>query len=185
MLIGRERLAAACLVLLALGRPAGAQEVVANSFDQLRLVARLGEKMTITNADGAQVTGKLAALSPTSLTLLVGKSRRDLVEGDVEAITGYGHANLARGAKWGLGIGAGFGVLSGLAITGPCHGCGEFIASFTIIYAGLGAGIGVGMAAITPTRPMIYSAPVVERRRLAVSPIATRTRQGAAVSWTF
>jgi hypothetical protein len=178
-----------CLVLaILLLAPAAARAqdaLVARSFDQLRLAARLGDTITVTEASGETLTGKLAALSPSELTLLVGKSERDLAEADVRAITRNSHANLARGARWGFAIGGGLGLLAGLSLSGECRSCDSLIPAFTITYASFGAGFGVGVAAITSTHSVIYSAPGAARRRVGVSPIVAPDRRGAALSLSF
>ena len=181
----KKRLTVACLALLLGASTARAQGVVADSFDQLRLAARLGDTMTVTDASGSTVTGKLAALSSSELTLLVGSSRRDLSERDVSSIKRHAHASLARGAQLGFAIGAGFGLVSSLYWTADCRSCSSLIPAFTITYASFGAGLGVGIAAITPTRPVIYSASRDGRRRVGVSPIAAPGRGGAALSIGF
>jgi hypothetical protein len=147
-------------LLLASASAARAQTVVASSFDQMRLIARLGDTITITDSSGQRVTGRLADLSPSSLELLVDGQRRSLLEGDALTVRRHGHAELGTGAKIGLGIGASLGMLAGLAISNECRGCRGMVPAFALIYGGLGAGIGVGFAALTPTRSVIYdSAP--------------------------
>jgi hypothetical protein len=141
--------------------------------------------MTVVDASGATVTGKLAALSPSDLTLLVGQSQRDFAEKNVNTITLHAHGSLARGARVGFALGAAVGLLSSLYWAAECTGCGSVIPALTATYASLGAGLGVGFAAITPTRPVVYSASGEVRRRFAVSPIATPTRLGAALSLAF
>ena len=183
-LVARGR-TALCLTLVLGASTARAQDVVAGSFDELRLAARLGDTMTVTEASGATVTGKLAALSPSALTLLVRGSRRDLAEGDIQIIARHGHGDLARGARLGFAIGAGFGLVTSLYWSAECARCGSLIPAFTLTYASLGAGLGVGFAAITPTRPVIYSSSGVVRRRVAVSPMAAPGRLGAALSVAF
>ncbi|HEY2907620.1 MAG TPA: hypothetical protein VGJ29_17090 [Vicinamibacterales bacterium] len=185
MTTNRKHLTATCLAFFLGTSAARAQEVVAGSFDQLRLAARLGDTMTVTDASGATMTGKLAALSPSQLTLLVGKSRRDLLEQDVRAIARHGHVSLAQGARWGFAIGGGIGLLSGLSWSSSCSSCGSLAAVFAATYASLGAGLGVGIAAVTPTRPVIYSVNDEVRRRVAVSPIAAPGRRGASLSVAF
>jgi len=185
MTMNRQQLTATCLALFLGTSAARAQEVPAGSFDQLRLAARLGETLTVIDQSGATTTGKLAALTASELTLIVGKSRRDLVQSDVLTITRHGHGDLAKGARWGFAIGAGIGLMAGLYWNSECYGCGSLIPLFTATYASLGAGLGLGAAAITPTRSVIYSAAGDVRRRVAVSPIAAPSRFGAALSIAF
>lgn len=157
--MSRILLAATLAFALALAsvRPAYAQPVSAGSFDQLRMLTRLGDTVTITDASGATTTGTLVSLSPSTLSVLVGQTRHDLAEQDVRRVIGRTHANLARGAKTGFGIGAGLGLLAGLAVAGDCHGgCAAWIPAAAFTYAGFGAGIGVGVAAMITRHPLLY-----------------------------
>jgi hypothetical protein len=137
---------------------APAQDIHATSFDQLRLLSRLGDTITVTDGSGASSTGTLVALSPSTLSLLVGRTRRDLGEQDVRRVVGRTHASLAHGAKLGFGIGAALGTLAGLALANGCSdfSCGALIPSVALTYAGFGAGVGVGIAAMIPRHPVLY-----------------------------
>ena len=73
-----------------------AQEV-ATSFDQLRVLVKPGETVTVTDTLGEQVTGTIVDLSSSSLGLVVGRTRRDLAEAEVKAISQKRHANLGTG----------------------------------------------------------------------------------------
>src|SRR5205809_6319029 len=61
-------------------------------------------------------------------------------------MTASGHGNLATGAKWGLGTGAGLGALLILMNMpqGGCYDCGTYFVGVTSELAGIGAGIGGG-----------------------------------------
>lgn len=148
----------ATLVYLVLTHSAAAraQDIVATSFDQMKMIARLGDDITITDASGRKVTGRLADLSPSSLDLLARGEHHSVAESDVVTISRHGHAKLSTGAKVGLGIGAALGAFAGLSLGSECRGCGVFVPMFAAVYGGLGAGIGVGVAALTPTRSVIY-----------------------------
>ena len=153
-----------CLLLAHAGAALG-QDIVATSFDQMRMIARLGDDITITDVSGHKVTGHLADLSQSSLELLAGGRHRSLAEADVATISRHGHAKLSTGAKWGLGVGAALGTLAGLSLNSECRGCGFFVPMFATIYGGLGAGIGVGIAALTPTQSVIYDSTESTRPR--------------------
>jgi hypothetical protein len=143
-------------VLLAHAGAARAQDIVATSFEQMKMIARLGDDITITDASGHKVTGRLADLSRASLELLADGQHRSLTETDVMTISRHGHAKLSTGAKIGLGIGAALGAFAGMSITSDCRGCGVFVPMLAAVYGGLGAGIGVGIAALTPTQSVIF-----------------------------
>ena len=172
---------ALCLLLLASAAPAHAEDLAATSFDQLRLLARLGDTITVTDASGRQITGRLAALTPAALSLV--GDQRTFTERDITTISRHDHANLSTGAKWGLGVGAGFALLAG-AVYCEYH-CGAGYAVATLVYGGLGAGVGVGISALIPTRRLIFVQSRASAARLVVAPLLSRDRQGLVVSLHF
>jgi hypothetical protein len=101
----------------------------AGSFEQLGVLVRPGERVTVTPATGPPFSGRIANLSPDRLTLLVGKEMRTLQERDVASIRHRRDDSLANGAA-----------------CGRCHiGPGLAMAG---LYGGIGAGIGVGIDAL-------------------------------------
>jgi len=64
---------------------AGAQEL-AGTFDQLRVLIAPGSKITIIDASGQTVKGKVVTLSATALRLSVAGATRELAERDVDQI---------------------------------------------------------------------------------------------------
>src|SRR5438128_606133 len=140
------RVTTLCLLLMAATPMAEAQQV-ASSFEQLRVLVKPGDTVTVAETSGRETTGKIADLSSSSLWLIVAGSRRDLAEREVDTIRQRRHGSLATGAKWGFGIGAGFGLIGGLASGTNCIACsGAFIALATAGYAAMGTGIGVGIS---------------------------------------
>lgn len=132
-----------CLLVFACPWRADAQDIAATSFDQLRLLVRLGDVVTVTDASGHRIKGKLAGLTDTSLSLAGGN--RLFAEDDVEAVSRHDHAHLRTGALWGFGVGAGVGVLFAQALCE--YGCGPgAYSAMALVYGGLGSGIGVGSA---------------------------------------
>jgi hypothetical protein len=137
------------LGLTALQAPIRAQGQ-AGSFDQLSVLVRLGEKVTVTPSTGSPFSGRIASLSADSLTLLVGKEMRTLQQRDVTSIRHRRDDSLANGAAWGLGIGA----VAGFAPCGRCHiGPGLMMGG---IFGGIGAGIGVGIDALIRGNVVVF-----------------------------
>ena len=99
------------LSLIALKPPLLAQGQAA-SFDQLSVLVRPGDKVTVTPTTGAPFSGRIASLSASELTLRVGKELRDLRELDVATVRHRRDDSLANGAAWGLGIGAAAGFVA-------------------------------------------------------------------------
>lgn len=100
---------AAVEVLTQITAPAGVG--VATSFEQLRVLVGPGAKVTVINSTGDQTTGTISALTTSSLSLGVDGRLRDFGERDVATIRQRRSDSLGNGAKWGLGIGAGVGLL--------------------------------------------------------------------------
>jgi hypothetical protein len=179
------RITTICLLLMAAAPKVGAQDVVATSFDQLRMLARLGDTVTVTDTSGHEFKGQLADLSLVSVALT--KNHRTFVENDIRTIRRHDHANLATGAKWGLGVGAGSGFALAYGVCGleRSNSCGGVVLAGALVYGGLGAAVGVGISALIPTRRLIYVQPHSSAGRLTVSPLLTRERRGVSLSFGF
>jgi hypothetical protein len=135
---------------------------VAMSFDQLAVLVRPGNTVTLTDASGSEVYGRIETLSSSALSLAIDGTRRDFLATDVVEIRQRRGDSLANGAKWGFGIGVG---LFALAIAG-CDECrptsaGEYaLTAFAGgLYGALGTGIGVGIDALKRGEPTIYRRP--------------------------
>ena len=174
----RSIAAAFLLGLGALDVPIRAQGGQAGSFDQLGVLVRPGDKITVTSTNGGPISGKIASLSPDQLTLRVGKRLVTLQEKDVSSVRHRRDDSLANGAAWGLGIGA----ATGFATCGRCHiGAGLAMAG---LYGGIGAGVGVGIDALIRGRVEVF-----RRRdstsRVVVTPQLTPSHRGVRVSVQF
>jgi hypothetical protein len=176
-----------CVLVFACPWRAAAQDIAATSFDQLRLLVRLGDIVTVTDASGHRIKRKLAGLTDTSLSLA--GDNRLFAERDVEAVTRHDHAQLRTGALWGFGVGAGVGVLFAQALCE--YGCGP--AAYTgmaLVYGGLGSGIGLGISAMIPTEQLVFrsgssASTGSSGARLIVAPVLSQNRQAVSVSLRF
>ena len=164
--------------------PAAGQEIRANSFEQIRMIARLGDTVAVTDRSGRKVKGKLADLSDSSLAILSGTIRREFKETDVMTLSQRQNGSPGTGAKWGLAIGGGIGLL-GIATGGCEYECG-YLALGAAFYAGVGAGIGAGIGALTHSDHVIYSRPgSATAAHLTLAPVVSRERKGAALTFGF
>ena len=180
-------LTAAVVVMLGTVPEVSAQEI-ATSFDQLRVLLKAGDTVTVTDATGRETRGKVRSLSSSSLELSVGDMPRLFGEPEVRSISQRRHASLGTGAKWGFFVGAGLAALVGIGAAVEGYGGGE-VAAWTAfgaaVYGGLGAGIGVGVAALIRGPHVIYASRGASATRLTVSPVLLPGRKGAAVSVAF
>jgi hypothetical protein len=179
-------LAAAVVVLLGVAPAARAQEI-ATSFDQLRVLVKPGDSVTVTDAAGHETKGKIRSLSSSSLELSVGEMPRVFGESVVRTVSHHRHASLGTGAKWGFFIGAGLGALGGAGVASEYSG-GEavgWVLGGAAMYGGLGAATGVGVAALIRGPHLIYAGRPTSSSQLTVSPVLLAGRKGVAVSLEF
>lgn len=172
------------LLLLASSASRTQAQGVASSFEQLGLLVRAGDTVTVRDAAGGETTGKIASLSSSSLKLLTSAGQPEFGEASVTTIFQRRSDSLANGAKWGL-IG-GLGFASVVAIL-SCYSedCdGSTIAPFIAIYAAVGTGVGVGVDALITHPQMIF-----ERRAgpvtFGATPLVSHGQQGFGLSLRF
>jgi hypothetical protein len=180
----KQRGAIICVLLMA-GAPMVQAQEVASSFDQLRVLLKRGDTVSVTDSAGHEITGRIADVSSSLLGVLVGDSRRDLVESEVRTIRQPRHGSLATGAKWGFGIGAAFGAIAILANGSNCSGCSALIPLTATVFGGIGCGIGVGISASMISQQVIFSKPTTSSASVTVTPLVTRERQAMLVSMRF
>jgi hypothetical protein len=186
------RIAAAGLLLITVGANVEAQEI-ATSFDQLRLRIKAGDTVTVNDASGHAIKGSVASLSPSSIALLWKGGGTTLAEADVTSIRQLKRASLAKGAAWGLGIGSavGLAVWGGTQVYGSICECSTGNSGASVpLFAALGTGIGVGLAArvrekVVFLRPGKSTAEASALATLTFSPLVTRSRRGVLVSYGF
>lgn len=148
-------------LLLLISVPAEAQQI-AGTFDQLRVLIKQGDTLTITDGAGQRMQGKLSELSTSSLVLDVSGALRQFQESDVNTIERRGPDSLKNGALIGLGIG---GALGALAIAAAAsEGETAFGVIAAALYSGIGAGIGVGIDALVEGRRVIYAGSPTRKR---------------------
>jgi hypothetical protein len=174
----------AAAILIATSAPAAAQEL-ASSFDQLRVLVKAGDFLTVTDASGRKIVGSLTELTPTTLAIAARDGQARFAEGDVLTIRQRRTGDLAKGAKWGFAVGGGIGLLGALAIASECDECvgmGLAVAGF---YAAAGAGIGVFVAGAQSHHPVIFSRPRTSAGGLTVTPLVAHQRRGVVLSLGF
>jgi hypothetical protein len=163
--------------------PAHAQEL-ASSFDQLRVLVKAGDRLTITDPAGEVTSGRLVRLAGASLEIDVDGTARTLAQDRVTTIRMRHADSLANGAKIGFAVGAGFGALAGLAVASELEWKGAVV-GFLLVYGAMGAGIGVGIDGLTSSDRVIYSRPNPQTARLALAPLLGSGRRGLRLTVGF
>jgi hypothetical protein len=168
--------------LVPFASPAHAQGI-ARTFEQLEVLVRPGDKVSVTDASGTEVTGRIVNLSTSAITLtLSGREQREWAEHEVTRIRQRRGDSLGNGAVLGLAIGGGLSAAMVAAYWEPGDNAGE-AAVVIAIYAGIGAAIGTGVDAMIVRKTLIYQPRTTAR--LSVGPLVSQGRRGAAVSWRF
>lgn len=177
------------LVLLAwfgaLTTPARAQDI-AQSFSELRLLIREGDRVVVTGTAGDAVRGRVESLSATSLVLARDGRLQTWSEADVVSIRQRRGDSLANGALIGLAAGVGTVLVATAALRDASE---EIEPGFTALAAGVygaaGAGIGAGIDALITSEYVVFergrSAPVA----VHIAPLLGRGTRGIGVAIAF
>jgi hypothetical protein len=147
----------------------------------------VGDTVTVIDVQGREMSGTISDLSASTLTLLVDRTERKLLEADVASVSR--RDSRWNGTLWGLGVG---GVLGAWADRGLVDEYGrEDIsvgesAEFIALAAGVGAGIGFAVDALIKGQRLLYSRSASSMRRdSAVVPILVGRRKGILVTKRF
>jgi hypothetical protein len=156
---------------------------IAKTLDELRLITRPGDTVTVVDNGGVEVSGRITTLSPASLVLQVNGASREWKDAEIRTIRQRRGDSLGNGAWWGLGIGAG---LAGLAVaaTGVEDGEAGYAALAVAVYGGLGAAVGVGIDALITRKYVIFERPGTSAR-WRLEPVVSPRAQGARLSLRF
>jgi len=164
---------------------AAAQEPV-REFSQLDTRLKPGNKVWVTDSQGREVKGRIAAIGADALTLDAGGSKT-FSAGDVRLVMERRHDSLANGALIGLGVGGlGMGLACLASTEAPDQGWCSLVA---VVYGGISAAIGVGIDAMMPGKKLVaYRAPGStgsSPARLSIAPFVTPRAKGLAVAFSF
>jgi hypothetical protein len=177
-----------CLVFLLLcagGTRVEAQGVAA-TFDQLGVLVKPGDKISVVDVNGREAEGRIGKLSSDTLTLVTDAGPRQFGEVEVANIRQRRGDSLLNGAIIGAVAGTAYFV-TGLALLGDGDG-GNVIVGTAIVggvlFVGMGAAAGAGIDALIVRRQLIYQK-AAAGSRVSVSPLFGRGRRGAAVTVTF
>src|SRR5690349_5344279 len=103
------------LVLSVIGSVEGLAQQ-AGSFEQLQLLVKPGDTVSVTDLKGTLNTGRITELSTSVLRLQVDGAIRDLSQNDVLEIKQRRTDSLANGAKIGALVGTGAGILGAIGL---------------------------------------------------------------------
>lgn len=162
-------------------RPAVAQDLV-ERWPGLRSAQLM--TVYVTNRDGEEVTGRLLALGPDTLTLLIDGAEQQIPRAGIGRI--QRRDSLKNGAIAGAVIGAVMGLISGGLADCPegnRSACRSFRLAILPLSTAVYAGIGVAVDASTPGRTTIYDAGPAEARFDRSAASQPRLSWTSHISW--
>ena len=150
-------------------------------------LVKRGQTVEVIDDQGQEIRGKVRALSAEALTLDRKGTPTDIPFARITQIA-RPNDGLGNGALIGLGAGLAFGLLGSTVGTDDCDGyyipCGSsWVIGSTLVFGGIGAGIGVGIDALIRHDRVIYRRD--RRRQTRVAPVVGPGVGGAVVSVTW
>jgi hypothetical protein len=145
------------LVIAGLLQEAAAQQ--ASSFEQLQVLVKIGDTVSLTDSSGQISKGRIAALTPSSLRFQTNGIFRDFAQSDIMEIRQRKGDSLKNGAKIGALVGLGVGILGAIGLCTDdfeVDPCAAWAAGAIGFYTGTGAAIGVGIDALIVRDQTIY-----------------------------
>jgi hypothetical protein len=161
---------------------AHAQE--ATSFEQLKLLVKPGDTVTVKESSGQITKGKVAELTGSSLRLVAGGGVRDMADRDVLEIRQRRGDSLGNGAMIGAIAGGAFGTFSAFLSDCGSDPCAAERMAVIGVTTGLGVGIGVGIDALITRTKLVYRGSV-RQVRFSIAPVMDKQRRGLALSVRF
>ena len=166
------------LVIALAAAPAGAQPV--DSFRELAALIEIGRSVVvITSPDGDVIMGPLVDISPTSLSVFAGGRKVELDEARVRRVRQGWNDPVADGAVLGFAVGIAPSLLAAFIGTGS----EEASLALPALTGVAGALIGATLDSLRSER--LRDLYVREPRRVAISPLVSRERVGAALAITW
>ena len=165
---------------------------IARSFADLSSRVEPGMTVAVIDTAGNEVTGDLAEISASSLSLSIDETRVDLDEADVVRVSRPAHG-LSRVLGGLIGFGAGLGVVAGVAALTIVAGENEGSTldpntANAIAWSVMLGGAALGAVLIHPTEEeLLFQSGRATQSALAlsVSPMLTKNTQGAVLSVTW
>jgi hypothetical protein len=183
----RTTIGGAVFLLLCAGATRVDAQRVASSFDQLSVLVKPGDKISIVDMTGREAEGRIGKLSGDELTLVTTAGARQLGERDVAKIRQRRSDSLQNGAIIGAAAGAGYGLAVLALLASMDDGGGPIpigVVTGMVVFTGIGAAAGAGIDALITRRQVIYEKPG-GGGQVSISPLFLDGRRGVAVSVKF
>ena len=172
-------------MLLSMGTAslAGAQ-TVPSSFKDMQFLVKPGDRVTVVDAAGAKITGRIAELDTSTLSIASAAGPRRFTQDDVMVVRQRRADPLKNGALIGAAFGAGLGLMTELSCGGNDEYCGQpgWVTVGSTLW---GLGVGVFTDALLKTSTDVFRHGPGTTGSLSVAPAVGPGTAGArvAVRW--
>jgi hypothetical protein len=171
---------ATALAASVLASPAGAQApgLPDPQFAALATQLSMGDSLTVTDTAGEVVKGRLEALAPEQITLLVDGQRHTVAAARIARVQ-----RKRVGVLLGAVIGAGVGIAAGAALASYADNEGGSQAAAWMFPIGIGLGTGIGIDALVNLPRTVYRRKPAAQ--VSVAPIIAPGAQGGSIRISF
>jgi hypothetical protein len=154
------------------------------SFNELQGRIQPGATIWVTEATGREVSGKLSALSETSLTLVLHGNTRSYVQSDVSLIRKRQSDSLWNGLLIGMAAGSAPSIYWLFADPNECGG--SLCLDDLVVGMIPAVAIGVAVDAAIRRKVIIYrGSTTLTKTSISIAPITTQRRQGVELTLSF
>jgi hypothetical protein len=170
-------------LMLLVGGRLEAQQGTPHSVEQLQIVVRAGDHISVASPAGETVSGRIVSLSATQLILATSTGRRVFHPDEPLRIRQRRGDSLSNGAWIGMGVGIGL-VLTAVAADGTDSWSASWVVGGVVVYGAMGAGVGVGVDALIRRQHVVWDN-TANGTRISLVPLLGPQRVGAVAAWTF
>lgn len=158
-----------------------AAQTVPSSFKDMQFLVKAGDRVTIIDAAGTKITGRISELGPSTLSIASATGPRRFTQDDVVVVRQRRPDPLKNGAAIGAVLGAGMGLMMELSCRGSDDYCGQ--AGWVTLGSTLwGLGAGVFTDALLKTTTDVFRRGAGTTSAWSVSPVIGRGAAGASVA---
>ena len=157
-----------------------AAQTVPSSFKDMQFLVKAGDRVTIIDAAGTKITGRISELGPSTLSIASATGPRRFTQDDVVVVRQRRPVPHKKGAAIGGVLGAGMGLMTELSCGGGEY-CGRV--GWVILGSALwGLGAGVFTDALLKTTTDVFRRGAGTTGAWNVSPVIGRGAAGATVA---
>lgn len=159
-----------------------AAQTVPSSFNDMQFLVKAGDRVTVIDASGAKITGRISELDASSLSIASRGGPRRFTQDDVVVVRQRRADPLKNGALIGVAFGLGMGLMTELSCGNQYCGQAGWVTVGSTLW---GLGVGVFTDALLKTPTDVFRRAPGPTSSWTVAPVVGRGTAGArlALRW--